>query len=655
MYRTPIHRPLTGAGWLLLAALALAGQSACAQATSAPPPALAGTPASDAPLYSAEAIAELVAPVALYPDDLLAIVLPASTYPLQIVQAQRFLDALAGNPALQPDETWDDSVVALLNYPEVIELMNHDLDWTAELGQAVLAQQPEVIAAIEGFRRRAFTAGNLKSDDRQVVEVSDDAVYVRPADPKVIYVPYYDPAVVTVYRPRPVYSYHPRPYPVYYYPYPVGYTFASGFFWGVTSYFALGWNSHHLHVYHHDYYDHPYYGRPHLYHTRHYYYRRAPKVVNNYYIDADRDRYDHDRHDRKRDRRDYDHDRYDREPWSGRDDRNHQRYRDRNERAETYWRRDYRRAGDGPGATARRKSQEKWNRTPRPRSEELAASAPGAAVGSSQFDGQAPASLSDTDGRADSPQSVTGGDRGRPPAPRADLDNAQPERAARSRAENRPYRNANPDRAPRSSADPSRPERRQWQRAEPTPPAVTNPQGIQREESLQQRLAERAQRRAQPHAESPPRSMDRQTRQDLQRRGSSADTAREAQTIRSISDQRANRAEVQRKAVESRANREAVAGPRPSPHRDSQERALARESGGARAFGPRPPPRHDPAAQPQARQGAQPRFGGNQFERRERAERTQPRESRSDRGGQSEDRGHGAERGGQPGPGRESR
>ena len=121
------------------------------------------------PTISASEIEELVGPIALYPDDLLAIVLPASTYPLQVVEAGRFLEALEDDPSLEPDDDWDDSVVALLNYPEVVELMNEDLDWTWRLGEAVVAQQSDVIAGIEAFRDQAYAAGNLESDDYQLV------------------------------------------------------------------------------------------------------------------------------------------------------------------------------------------------------------------------------------------------------------------------------------------------------------------------------------------------------------------------------------------------------------------------------------------------------------------------------------------------------
>ena len=118
----------------------------------------------DIPLLEQSELQDLVGPIALYPDDLLAIVLPASTYPLQLVQAQRFLQALENDPSLVPDEEWDDSVVALLNYPEVVDLLNEDLDWTWRLGEAVVAQQADVVAAVESFRDRAYAAGNLRRD-----------------------------------------------------------------------------------------------------------------------------------------------------------------------------------------------------------------------------------------------------------------------------------------------------------------------------------------------------------------------------------------------------------------------------------------------------------------------------------------------------------
>jgi hypothetical protein len=219
--------------------------------------------------YSPAELEELVGPVALYPDDLIAIILPASTYPLQIVEAARYLEEHEKNPALTPDEDWDDAVVALLNYPEVIALMNEDLDWTWNLGEAVVNQQADVLDAVQDFRGRAVAAGNFESDDRQTVTVVDEIIEVTPVDPEVIYVPYYEPSRVVVYQRRPVYHYYPHAYPVYYYPYPVHYSFASGFFWGVTTAYTIGWLTDRVHYHYYGYASHPYYGHyyPSYYYT----------------------------------------------------------------------------------------------------------------------------------------------------------------------------------------------------------------------------------------------------------------------------------------------------------------------------------------------------------------------------------------------------
>lgn len=226
---------------------------------------------------------ELVGPIALYPDDLLAIVLPASTYPLEIVQAARFLDELAKDSSLEPDESWDESVVALLNYPEVVYMMDKEIDWTWKLGEAVINQQADVLAAVESFRERAYAAGNLESDERQTVTKEEGVIEIEPVDEEIIYVPYYEPEEVVVYQPRRVYYYYPYAYPVYYYPYPVGYSFASGYFWGVTTAFTIGWHNHYLHVYHPSYWGHPYYGH-HYY--GHFYRRPSISVFNHWYVNS---------------------------------------------------------------------------------------------------------------------------------------------------------------------------------------------------------------------------------------------------------------------------------------------------------------------------------------------------------------------------------
>lgn len=235
------------------------------------------------PLLPPAELEDLVGPIALYPDDLLAIVLPASTYPLQVVQAARFLDDLETDPELKPDPDWDDSIIALVNYPEVVELLNEDLDWTWQLGEAVVAQQADVVNAVERFRDRAYAAGNLKSDGYQTVTRDEGIIEITPVNRDVIYVPYYEPARVVHYQPRPVYYYYPRPCPVYYYPYPASYAFDRGYFWGVTTAFAIGWHTDHLSVFHHSYRGHPYYG--HRYWDRWWYRRPSLRTYNTIYID----------------------------------------------------------------------------------------------------------------------------------------------------------------------------------------------------------------------------------------------------------------------------------------------------------------------------------------------------------------------------------
>ena len=121
------------------------------------------------PTFTASELAEMVGPIALYPDNLVAIILPASTYPLEIVLAARFLEQLESDGTLLPDESWDESVTALLNYPEVIQMMNENIQWTWQLGEAVVSQQVDVLEAIGTFRERAYVAGNLKSDEFQIV------------------------------------------------------------------------------------------------------------------------------------------------------------------------------------------------------------------------------------------------------------------------------------------------------------------------------------------------------------------------------------------------------------------------------------------------------------------------------------------------------
>jgi hypothetical protein len=192
-------------------------------------------------LLTAEELNALVAPVALYPDELLAVVLPASTNPLQIVEAQRFLEKQKSDANLKPSEDWDPSVLALINYPEVVKQMNNDLSWTQDLGNAVLDQQDDVLKAIQAARQSASDGGYLQSNDQQTVVNEGDNITIESSNPEVVYVPTYDPApIVTnnyVNYPPPAYS---EPYPPYWYPTA---TFFAGAFVGAAFAYGFDWDN----------------------------------------------------------------------------------------------------------------------------------------------------------------------------------------------------------------------------------------------------------------------------------------------------------------------------------------------------------------------------------------------------------------------------
>ena len=196
-----------------------------------------------APATDPAQLDQLVGPIALYPDDLVGIILPGSTYPVEIVQADRFLDKRKNDKNLKVNDAWHDSVKSLLNYPDVVKKMSTDLDWTTALGEAVVADQGGVLEAIQRFRRQVQAAGNLKSDDKQTVVVEKEVIQVVQANPEVIYVPQYNPSTVVVAGGYPSYGYYPAPNPVYYYPYPPGAAFATGLIWGAA--ITAAWNGGH--------------------------------------------------------------------------------------------------------------------------------------------------------------------------------------------------------------------------------------------------------------------------------------------------------------------------------------------------------------------------------------------------------------------------
>ena len=179
------------------------------------------------PAFKPEEIEALVAPIALYPDSLLSQVLMASTYPLEIVQAARWVKAnpnVKGDAAVKAVESqpWDVSVKSLVAFPQILEPMDQKLDWTQKLGDAFLADQKAVLDAVQRLRSRADQSGNLKSSEQQKVIVEEAApqqtvIKIEPANPEVIYVPAYNPTVVYGSWGYPSYPpYYWPPSPVWY-------------------------------------------------------------------------------------------------------------------------------------------------------------------------------------------------------------------------------------------------------------------------------------------------------------------------------------------------------------------------------------------------------------------------------------------------------
>jgi uncharacterized membrane protein YgcG len=216
----PATRVFLGAVGALLLLLAMPS-GAQAPAPQPMPPA---SGVSQSPTFKPEELEQLAAPIALYPDALVAQILMASTYPLEVVEAARWAKAnpnvkdKALEDAMQ-QQTWDPSVKSLTAFPQVLAMMNDKLDWTQKLGDAFLAQQKDLMGAVQRLRAKAYAAGNLKSGKEQTIKVEQQegaTVYIiEPADPQVVYVPTYNPTVV----------YGPWPYPAYppYYYYPPGY------------------------------------------------------------------------------------------------------------------------------------------------------------------------------------------------------------------------------------------------------------------------------------------------------------------------------------------------------------------------------------------------------------------------------------------------
>jgi hypothetical protein len=199
--------------------------------------------AQDSPTkkFKQEELDQMLAPIALYPDSLLTQIFMASTYPIEVVQADRWLQKnkkLKGDDlkAALDKQTWDISVKALVSFPDVLDMMNDKLDWTQNLGDAFLAQQKDVMDTVQRLRKKAAQAGNLKNTQQQDIKNDGDVIMIQPANPQVIYVPVYDPTVIYGTWWYPAYP----PYPVYAYPPGAAFfTFSMGVVIGASWY---GWN-----------------------------------------------------------------------------------------------------------------------------------------------------------------------------------------------------------------------------------------------------------------------------------------------------------------------------------------------------------------------------------------------------------------------------
>jgi hypothetical protein len=193
---------------------------------------------TEASAFSAEQLDALLAPIALYPDALLVQVLMASTFPLQVVEASRWLNDL-GHDTLQGDALaqalsrlpWDPSVKSLAPFPQIVAMLNTDLDWMQQLGYAFATQQTDVMSSIQRLRHLAQANGTLKSTAQQRVLEENDTIGIEPTDDQLVHVPVYNPTVVYGVWPYPVYQ------PVYIPP-PFGYVPDSAFVGGLA--FATG-------------------------------------------------------------------------------------------------------------------------------------------------------------------------------------------------------------------------------------------------------------------------------------------------------------------------------------------------------------------------------------------------------------------------------
>lgn len=201
-----------------------------------------GPPPESYNVLSPEQLNQLVAPIALYPDSLVAQILAAATYPTEIADADNFLQSNQGMPPDQLGDMvdsmdWDPSVKALVAFPSILNNLDRNLDWTSQLGNAYYNQPQDVMSAVQEMRQRAYEAGNLRSTQQLAVEYQPGDIVIAPANPEVVYVPWYDPWTVYGTPISPWSGYYVRPRPS-------GFFFASGLGIGFGIGIAVGhWNN----------------------------------------------------------------------------------------------------------------------------------------------------------------------------------------------------------------------------------------------------------------------------------------------------------------------------------------------------------------------------------------------------------------------------
>src|SRR6185437_14871885 len=199
---------------------------------------------------SPDELGQMVAPIALYPDALVAQILAASTYPTEVVEADRWRQAQGNMSAEQlgdaaNQQSWDPSVKALTAFPSVLAQMDKNIQWTTDLGNAYYNQPDDVMSAVQAMRARAQAAGTLHDTPQQVVSDNGGDIVIAPANPEVVYVP--------VYNPWGVYGAPVGVFPGYYYGPPAGVYFGTGLAIGfgvgigigIWSHWGWGWHSWH--------------------------------------------------------------------------------------------------------------------------------------------------------------------------------------------------------------------------------------------------------------------------------------------------------------------------------------------------------------------------------------------------------------------------